>query len=134
MKQYVIYWTSTGNTQVMAETIAESIQGELASVDQATVDTLKAADVVYLGAPAMGVEEVDDEMMDFIKEQADVFATKKVVLFGSYDWGDGDWLTNWENEMTSIGATVVGTLKVQNTPDEEGIEACKALAKSLSES
>ena len=60
-------------------------------------------------------------------------AGKKIALFGSYGWGDGQWMRDWEERMTAAGATLVGGegLMCHETPDEEGLEACKELGRQL---
>lgn len=115
----IIYWSSTGNTALLAEMIADTIDTKhIKQVSNATGDDL-GTDVIFLGASAMGVEAVDDsEMLPFIEQHQDYFKGKQIVLFGSYDWGDGEWLETWEEVMTSYGAKSLGKLMVQNTPSD----------------
>ena len=93
----VVYWSGTGNTQAMAEAIGEGIesagaQANVISVDQASVDALAEEDVFALGCSAMGAEELEEsEMEPFVAELEGKVSGKKILLFGSYGWGDGEW-------------------------------------------
>ena len=97
----VVYWSGTGNTQAMAEAIGEGIesagaQANVISVDQASVDALAEEDVFALGCSAMGAEELEEsEMEPFVAELEGEVSGKKILLFGSYGWGDGEWMRNW---------------------------------------
>jgi flavodoxin short chain len=122
----IVYWSATGNTQLMAEAIAEGARAagadvRLLNVKDARVDDVLNSDVVALGSPAMGAEVIEESEMDpFVSglERAGL-AGKRVALFGSYDWGDGQWMRDWEDRMAKSGATlVVQSAIVHNTPDE----------------
>lgn len=134
----VIYWSSTGNTKEMAEAVAEGIRqaGKEASVlevSQARAEDLKDAERFALGASAMGAEELDPEMDRFVS-QAERFASgKRIGLFGSYSWGDGAWMREWENRMRESGAVLVGDAGViaADEPGEEDKEACRELGRML---
>lgn len=135
---YVIFWSSTGNTETMANAVGEGITGaggtaHVIPVSEADASVLKDADSFALGASAMGAEELDPEMDDFVV-QAEAYASGKTIgLFGSYDWGDGDWMRQWTDRMEAAGAKVAGREGViaRLEPDEEAIEACKALGEAL---
>lgn len=109
----LIYWTGTGNTASMAKYIAEGImQGnkevELKEVANASERDLSEAELVILGCPAMGSEELDDtEMLPFIEEAQAMFSGKKIALFGSYGWGSGEWMELWKEQMEGFGAKVI---------------------------
>ena len=95
----VIYWSSTGNTQAMAEAVGAGVEeaggkANVMEVSAADVSMLKDADSFALGASAMGDEELDAEMDDFVTAVEGICAGKTVGLFGSYDWGDGEWMRN----------------------------------------
>lgn len=120
----LIYWSGTGNTKTMAMAILEAFQTnhkdvtiEVVSPDQCDVDLVTGADLLILGSPAMGMEEIDDtEMAPFIHRVKAALKDKQVALFGSYDWGEGMWMEDWENQMTStdIGAKLAaGSLIIQ---------------------
>ncbi len=137
-KIYVVYWTSTGNTEAMAMAIGEGIadagaEAEVIPVSSADASVLKNEPVFALGASAMGSEELDPEMDDFVSEVEGFAAGKKIALFGSYGWGDGEWMRNWCERMENAGATIVGGegLIANNAPDDEAIAACKALGTQL---
>jgi flavodoxin short chain len=139
MKVNVIYWSSTGNTEIMARGIYDavfknkSIEVKLFHVSDATVDHIKEADLVVLGASAMSVETIDDsEMAPFIVSNKSVFKNKSVALFGSYDWGDGEWLRTWQEMMIEIETKVIlAPLMVANEPDEEGMNLCHGYGEKI---
>ena len=138
-KIYVVFWTQGGNTQAMAEAIGEGIreagkEAEVVFVTGANLDELKAAPKFALGCPAMGAEVLEEsEMEPFVCDVEGFASGKKIALFGSYGWGDGQWMRDWEDRMKAAGATVVGGEGVicQETPDDEALENCKALGKEL---
>lgn len=135
----IVFWTQGGNTQAMAEAIGEGVreagkEAEVVFVSSITADELKEDSVFALGCPAMGAEVLEEgEMEPFVMEVETFAAGKKIALFGSYGWGDGQWMRDWEERMTGAGATLVGGegLMCHETPDEEGLEACKELGRQL---
>ena len=57
---------------------------------------------------------------------------KKIALFGSYGWGDGEWMRNWDEECSNLGADMACDYVICNeTPDDDGIADCKALGAAL---
>lgn len=138
-KIYVIFWTQGGNTQAMAEAVAEGIreggkEAEVTYVGRVSADVLKDQPVFALGCPAMGAEVLEEsEMEPFVAEVEAFAAGKKIGLFGSYGWGDGEWMRDWVDRMNGAGATVVGGEGVicQEAPDDEAVSNCKALGKQL---
>lgn len=113
MSKIIIYWTGTGNTESIANKLAEDLGIEARNVDSITVDEALAYDLVIFGCPAMGAEELEDSTFrPFYDEYKSRKANAKVALFGSYDWGDGEWLRLWEAEAKEAGEEVLGTLKV----------------------
>lgn len=135
---YVVYWSSTGNTKAMADAVGEGITEAggnacVVEVSAADASALRDKDSFALGASAMGAEELDSEMDDFVSQVEAFAAGKTIGLFGSYDWGDGEWMRLWADRMTAAGATVVngeGTI-ASLAPDDEAAEACKALGAAL---
>lgn len=135
----VVYWSGTGNTEAMANAVAEGIkeagaEAKLLNVGSASVDELAAEDVFALGCPSMGCEELEDsEMEPFVQELEGKVSGKKILLFGSYGWGDGEWMRNWEERMKNAGAVLVGDAGViaNEAPDDEAVEVCKAAGKAL---
>ena len=139
MNQVVVaYWSGSGNTQEMAELIGQGVRDAGQSVSVIPVDEMKAADlkeyqVFALGCPSMGVEELEETIMEPFVEEVEGFAGgKKIALFGSYGWGDGEWMRNWEDSCKEAGANLVcESVICQEEPDDEATEACKALGAAL---
>ena len=138
-KTAIIYWSGTGNTEAMANAIfdgAKEINADtkLFSVDQITADEAKDYNNLILGCPAMGAEVLEEgEMEPFVTELEGCVAGKTIGLFGSYGWGDGEWMRDWVERMTAAGATVVGGEGVicQDAPDDDAKTACEELGKKL---
>ena len=136
----VIYWSGTGNTELMAKAVAEGAKSDetevlLITAGKARIEDVSESYSVAFGCPSMGAEELDsDEMEPFIAAvEKETIKGKNIVLFGSYDWGDGQWMREWESRMKTAGAVVIKTLIVQNTPDEDAIFKCKELGRFLDE-
>jgi len=100
---------------------------KLLHVSEASVDDVKNADVVLLGSPAMGAEVIEEsEMEPFVESIASSVSGKKVGLFGSYGWGDGEWMRNWVERMEGYGANLLNEgLIVQEAPEESSEEECR---------
>ena len=138
-KTAVVYWSSTGNTEAMAAAMAEGAKDagaevELLTVDKADAAALSEAKAFALGCPAMGAEVLEEgEMEPFVTELEGCVAGKTIGLFGSYGWGDGEWMRDWVERMTAAGATVVGGEGVicQDAPDDDAKTACEELGKKL---
>lgn len=136
---YVVYWSQTGNTKEMAEAVGEGIEAagktaKVVEVGSVSTDVLKAAEAFALGCPAMGAENLEEEEMEPFVAEVETFASgKKIALFGSYGWGDGEWMRDWESRMQNAGAELVGGAGVicNETPDAEAAEACRTLGKQL---
>ena len=140
MSQIIVaYWSQTGNTEAMANAVAEGIKeaGKDAAVlpiSAVSMDDLKAADSFALGCPAMGAEVLEEgEMEPFVTEVEGFVSGKKGGLFGSYGWGDGQWMRDWEDRMNAAGAVIATGEGViaHEAPDDDAIAACKALGKAL---
>ena len=137
-KVSIVYWSGTGNTQKMAEAVAEGVkeagaEADLKFVSAATVDELAAEPAFALGCPSMGAEELEDaEMEPFMAELESKISGKKIALFGSYGWGDGEWMRTWEETCIGDGAVMACDFVIcQETPDEEAESECKNLGKAL---
>lgn len=138
----VIYWTQSGNTLAMAEAVAKGIEaaGKTANVVDVTAIApadLKDAAGFAIGCPAMGAEVLEESVMEpFVAELESMISGKKVALFGSYGWGDGEWMRDWEDRMKGAGATLVNGEGVicQEAPDDDAAQECEALGKALAES
>ena len=135
----VIYWSGTGNTQAMAEAVAEGAKGagaqvDLYSVSETSAGAAAAYDTLALGCPAMGAEVLEESVFEpFFTELEPLLSGKKIALFGSYGWGDGQWMRDWTERMTGAGATVVGGEDAicQEAPDEDAQDELKAMGKQL---
>lgn len=138
-KIYVVYWSQTGNTLAMAQAVAEGIkeagkEAEVVDVSAASLDELKKASAFALGCPAMGAEVLEEsEMEPFVCDVEGFAAGKKIALFGSYGWGDGQWMRDWTDRMSSAGASIVNGegLICQEVPDADALEECKQLGRRL---
>ena len=138
-KIYVVYWSQTGNTEVMAEAVSQDIREsgrevETLNVSQITADTLKEAQAFALGCPAMGDEVLEESEMEPFMEQLDpMISGKQIGLFGSYGWGDGQWMREWQDRVMADGAVVAGGEGViaQEMPDEDVLAACRNLGRIL---
>lgn len=136
-KVAIVYWSGTGNTEAMAELVAEGVQsaGGEASLIQAVEflpDELDAYDAFAFGCPAMGSEELESEefepMWDAVEPE---LPGRKVALFGSYDWADGEWMDLWRERAEAAGITGAETVIAKDYPDDEASDACRALGASL---
>lgn len=132
-KVVIVYASNTGNTEAMANAIKEGAgTADIFTAADANADTVASYDVIVLGSPAMGSECLDDAMEPLFSAIEGKLSGKKVALFGSYDWGDGQWIRDWADRVTAAGATLVGEpLQIQNTPDEAGLDSCRSLGKAV---
>lgn len=135
MKTAIIYWSATGNTQTMAENILKGIrqaggEADLFSVSEISPADAAAYDVLLLGCPAMGAEELESEEFEpFYTQLEGQIAGKTVGLFGSYDWGDGEWMRLWKDRAEAAGISVKDTLIVNMNDDPA--EPCKSFAEQF---
>ena len=135
----VIYWSMSGNTEAMANAIAEGAQGAGAEVDvkqvsDITVDQALEYDKLALGCPAMGAEVLEEsEFEPFFTELESRLGGKKVALFGSYGWGDGQWMRDWCTRCEDANANLFSEegLIANEAPDDEAQEACRDLGRKL---
>lgn len=133
----VVFWSGTGNTEAMANAVAEGATAKGAEVKVVPAVDFAAAnvadfDAIAFGCPAMGAEELEEgefqPMWDDVKPE---LGDKKIALFGSYDWGTGEWMDTWREDAEDAGANVVDTLIVNNEPDDEGLASCAELGAAL---
>ena len=134
----VIHWIGTGNTGAMAQAVADGAKGagaeaELLTVSEISADAAAAYDKLALGCPAMGAEVLEEgEFEPFFTALEGKLSGKKVALFGSYGWGDGQWMREWQERTEKAGAVLCGEgLIVNEAPDEAGLESCRALGACL---
>lgn len=134
----VVYWSGTGNTEEMAKAVVKGaqdggVQAELFTAAEFSADKMDSFDGIALGCPAMGAEELEDsEFLPMYESIKGKLSGKKVVLFGSYGWGDGEWMRVWDEEVKSLGADVAAEFVIANeAPDAEAITACEKLGAAM---
>ena len=136
-KLAIVYWSGTGNTETMANCIADGARESGAEVAMLSPGEFSATrfsefGVVAFGCPAMGSEELEyDEFQPMWDEVKETLGDKKVVLFGSYSWAEGEWMDNWKADADEAGVNVVDSVICYDAPDDEGETACKALGAEL---
>lgn len=135
----VVYWSQTGNTQEMAEAIGKGIaeagkEAEVVEVGSTSTESLEQENVFALGCPAMGAEVLEEiDMEPFVAKLEGVVKGKTIALFGSYGWGDGEWMRDWVERMGQAGANIANGegLICHDTPNETKINECIQLGKKL---
>lgn len=132
MKAAVIYWSGTGNTEQMAQAIADAAGAELFAVSDFS-GSIADYDRIAFGCSAMGDEVLEeDEFEPFFASIEGDLSGKTIALFGSYGWGDGEWMRSWEGSCVQGGAILAAASVIcQEAPDEEADAACKALGRAL---
>jgi flavodoxin short chain len=137
-KVYVIFWTQGGNTGQMAQAVGDGVTAEGKEVvylqpGQANIDDLKDLPGFAMGCPAMGDEVLEEsEMEPFVADVEAIVSGKQIGLFGSYGWGDGQWMRDWEERCLGIGANLVtDSVMANNAPDNDALDECRALGRSL---
>ena len=136
----VVYWSQSGNTLAMADAIGRGItaggaEAEVTNVSSCQVSDLDGEEVFALGCPAMGAEVLEEsEMEPFVADLEGKVKGKKIALFGSYGWGDGQWMRDWEKDCDDAGINLVcESVICCETPDDATLEACRAMGKALAE-
>ncbi len=134
----IVYWSGTGNTEAMASAVANGIKNTGAEAVMLTASEFDASmidsfDAIAFGCPSMGAEELEENEFAPMFEACESKLTgKKIALFGSYGWGDGEWMRSWEETCKNDGAIMAcDSVICNNAPDEEAINACHALGKAL---
>lgn len=137
-KVAVVYWSGTGNTESMADLVAEGVKaaGADASIftpEDFTADMISQFDSIAFGCPSMGAEELEETLFEpMFSDCESKLQGKKIGLFGSYGWGDGEWMRTWEETCKSAGTILAGESVIcVETPDDEASDACKSLGKAL---
>ncbi len=138
-KVAVIYWSQTGNTETMANAVCEGAKGagadaELFEISSISPEEAAKYDALAIGCPAMGDEELDEgDVQPFWDEVKSRISGKPLLLFGSYDWGDGQWMRTWCEDAKAAGASLVmdeGQI-ANNTPEDEDLAACREAGAKL---
>lgn len=137
-KAAVVYWSGTGNTEAMAGAVADGAKAKGAEVSVLTAsefgaDLMDAYDAVAFGCSAMGDEVLEESEFEPMFEECEAkLSGKKIALFGSYGWGDGQWMRDWEDRCKEAGADLVFDCVIcQDAPDDEAVENCRALGEAL---
>lgn len=137
-KVAVVFWSSTGNTESMADAVVEGVKGAGADVErfaatEFSADKVDDYDAIAFGCPSMGDEQLEeDEFEPLFNSCEPKLSGKKIALFGSYGWGDGEWMRNWEEQCKSAGANLACDSVICNEePDDDAIAACKSLGATL---
>lgn len=137
-KVAVVFWSGTGNTEEMANAAAEGAKEKGAEVALLTPDTFGAEnmdeyDAIAFGCPAMGDEVLEEtEFEPMFQECTKKLSGKRIALFGSYGWGDGEWMHNWEDLCKEKGAELVHESVIcADAPDDDAKAACKELGAAL---
>ena len=136
MKIAVVYWSGTGNTEAMAGAVARGVEESGSQADllkNISANDLGSYDAIAFGCPAMGAEELEDsEFEPMFSALEGSLNGRKIALFGSYGWGDGEWMRSWEDRCKDDGAVLVCESVICNeAPDDKALDACKALGKAL---
>ena len=131
----VVYWSGTGNTEAMANFVAEGAggQADLFTPGEFSADLISSYSALAFGCPSMGAEQLEEAefepMFEAVKPR---LSGKTIGLFGSYGWGDGEWMRSWEARCNDDGANLVCDSVICNeAPDEEALSACRALGAAL---
>ena len=138
-KAAVIYWSQTGNTEQMANAIADGIREGGVECDLMNVAEVSASDAakydkIALGCPAMGAEVLEESEFDpFFTELESKISGRKVALFGSYGWGDGQCMRDGVQRANDANANIYTDegLIVNETPDADALEKCKEFGKGF---
>ena len=132
MNTAVIFWSGTGNTEAMAQAVAEGAGTDAVEVSAFSAD-LADFDAIAFGCPAMGDEVLEEDTFEpFFADNLSKLSDKKIALFGSYGWGDGQWMRDWEARVKEAGAELVADgLTVNEAPDDDALAQCKELGAKL---
>lgn len=131
----IVYWSGTGNTEAMANFVAEGAggQADLFTPGEFSADLISSYSALAFGCPSMGAEQLEEAefepMFEAVKPRLN---GKTIGLFGSYGWGDGEWMRTWEESCKNDGAELVcDSVICADAPDDEAEAACIALGKAL---
>jgi len=137
-KVAVVFWSGTGNTQAMAEAVADGARkagadATLLRSSEFNKDMLEQFDAIAFGCPAMGAEVLEESEFDpMFSGIESSLSGKKIALFGSYGWGDGQWMRDWEDRCKTAGAKMVDdSVMANNAPSESDLDDCRSLGATL---
>ena len=135
----VVYWSGTGNTEIMAQEVAAGAKAAGAEADVLTPSDfdsskISAYDAIAFGCPAMGDEELEDtEFLPMYDAVEPLLEGKRVALFGSYDWNDGEWMELWEQRAEEAGLVVVDSVIAKDSPDDDASADCMRLGSLIAQ-
>ena len=140
-KVNLVFWSQSGNTEAMANAVAAGVkeaggEANVVYVGDASIDELKNEKAFALGCPAMGAEILEEGTVEpFMADYETKCSGKKVALFGSYGWGDGQWMRDWQDRLVAAGASIIGGEGViaNNAPDDDAISQCEDLGRQLAQ-
>ena len=123
----VVYYRSTGNTEMLAESLTEGLKEGGAevtykSVYDTTPEEINEFEKIAFGCSASGDEELDEtEFEPYFEEALTHLSGKKVALFGCYGWGGGEFMRKWEVRVKDGGAELFeeGFINLETPGDEE---------------
>ncbi|MBQ9887062.1 MAG: flavodoxin [Lachnospiraceae bacterium] len=134
----IVYWSGTGNTESMANFVAEGAReagadAEVITASDFSADAVAVYDAIAFGCPSMGAEQLEDgEFEPMFNACEPELKDKKIALFGSYGWGDGEWMRTWEETCKADGAVLAcDSVICMDAPDDDAANACKALGAAL---
>ena len=133
-KVAVVFWSATGNTETMANCVAEGANGTIVPCGEMNAAKLAEFDAVAFGCPAMGAEQLEEsEFEPMFSDLEGSLNGKKIALFGSYGWGSGQWLEDWCARCKEDGAVMQEEpgVMANEAPDDDAIAACNALGAKL---
>lgn len=137
-KVAVVFWSGTGNTEAMANAVEAGAKGKGAEVSvfgpaDFGADKLSGFDGIAFGCPAMGAEVLEEAEFDpMFTSIENSLSGKKIALFGSFGWGDGQWMRDWEDRCRNAGANLVtDSVIANNAPDADALEKCSDLGAAL---
>ena len=137
----VVYWSGTGNTEQMAQAVLEGAKesgasSECFSADEFDGTMMDNYDRIAFGCPAMGAEELEEgEFQPMFESCRLKLEGKRIALFGSYGWGDGEWMRDWAERMKNAGAVLLREegIITNDAPEDDMLEELKAAGQELAQ-
>lgn len=132
-KVAVVYWSGTGHTEAMAQAVAQGCGGALFTPGEFTPESVGQYDAIAFGCPSMGEEQLEEsEFEPMFQACRPLLRGKRIALFGSYGWGDGEWMRAWEADCLDAGAELAcDSVICQDEPDDDALARCEALGGAL---
>ena len=134
----IVYYSGTGNTELLADAVREGVVSVGSSAKKISAglfgaDMLDSYDAVAFGCPASGAENLEEDIFEPMFETLlPHLAGKRIALFGSYGWGDGQWMRSWEQRVKEAGATLVAkSIITMDSPDADALVQAREMGKAL---